>query len=351
MATFPPIYVINLKRTPERRLNIQRQLDALGLNYQFVDAIDKFDLQSSQYRSRISRRLGIDETILANKYAKIINRVKFEEGKNWKNAGMGQLAIILSHIKVYDLMVKNGIDTACILEDDVQLLPTFLEVLKITLKLKWDILLLVNKSIGLPARTLKNPVRRVRVFGKDLVFLIRQLEKNPTTQKEKNYRIKHLLEEYGFNSHEYCKQSKSFANTIKEYNSKYAEIVKTIMPANRRLLLIKPELYMKYRILRRYLKAYIFMRFGALPEKSSLSLITEHHCIAEPRHLTFSATAYLVKQQVAVKWRNEALASNALAIDDVPWKLYKNAQARLRIITPPCAVPTQSSFMYSTRIK
>ncbi len=345
MATFLPIYVINLKRTPERRLYIQRQLDTLGLNYQFVDAIDKFDLQSSQYRSRISRTLGIDEAILANKYAKIVNRVKIEEGKNWKNAGMGQLAIILSHIKVYDLMVKNGIDVACILEDDAKLLPTFLEVLKITPQLDWDILLLVNKSIGLPAKILKNPIRRVRVFGKDLVFLIRQL------QKGKDYRIKCLMEEYGFNSHAYCKQSESLANTIKEYDSKYAEIVKTIVPANRRLLLIKPELYMKYRTLRRYLKGYIFSKFGALPKKDSLNLITDHHCIAEPGYFTFLATAYLVRQPVAVKWRNEALASNALAIDDVPWELYKNAQAKLRIITPPCAVPTQSSFMYSTRIK
>ena len=65
MATSPPIYVINLKRNPERRLNIQRQLDALSLNYQFIDAIDKFDLQSSQYRSRISRMLGINKAILA----------------------------------------------------------------------------------------------------------------------------------------------------------------------------------------------------------------------------------------------------------------------------------------------
>ena len=125
MANFPPIYVINLKRTPERRLYMQRQLDALGLSYQFIDAIDKVDLESSQYRSKISCTLGIKEAILDRKYAAIINRVKTEEGKNWKNAAMGQLAIMLSHIKVYDLMVKNGIDWACILEDDAKSLPTF----------------------------------------------------------------------------------------------------------------------------------------------------------------------------------------------------------------------------------
>ena len=330
---------------------MERQLDMLGLEYEFVDAIDKYELESKVYRMRIAQQLDIEESTLENKYAKIIYRTKIQEGKNWESAGLGQLAITLSHIKVYDLMVKSGIDWACILEDDARLLPTFLEVLKITPKLEWDILLLANNSVGLSAKILKNPIKRVRIFGKDLVFSSRQLKETPSSQKGKDYRIKRLLEEYGFNSRIYSKQSESFVNTIKEYDGKYLEIAKTIMPTNRRWSLIKPEQYIKYRTLRRYLKEYIFTQFGALPEETSLDLITKHHCIAEPRYFTYLATAYLLKQSTAIKWKHEAFAENPLAIDDVPWQLYKNAQTRLRIITPPCVTPTHNSLMYSTRLR
>ena len=351
MVTFPPIYVINLRRTPERRLYMQRQLDALGLSYQFIDAIDKVDLKSPQYYSRISRMFGIEKAILEKKYAKIIDRTKVEERKNWENASLGQLAIALSHIKVYDLMIKNGVDEACVLEDDAALLPTFLEVLKISPKLEWDILLLAHNIDRSSSKILEDPIKHLRIFGKHLVFLSRQFKNTPITQNKKDYRIKRLLEEYGFNSYIYSKQLESFINIIKEYDRKYAELAKTIIPANRRLSLIKPERYIEYKTLRRHLNPYTFMRFGAPPQKTSLNLITKHHCIAEPRHFPFSATAYLVKQHAAIKWRHGALVENILAIDDIPWKLYKNAQAKLRIITPPCAVPTHNSFKYSTRLR
>ena len=350
MAIFPPVYVINLKRTPERRLYMQRQLDAFGLSYQFIDAIDKVDLKSPQYRSRIGFMLGIEKAVLERKYAKIIDRTKIEACENWKSASLGQLAITLSHIKVYDLMVKNSIDVAWILEDDATLLSTFLEVLKIAPKLEWDILLLANTFDRTNSKILKDPIKRLRIFGKDLVFSSRQFKKMPLSQNKKDYRIKHLLDQYGFNSHIYSKQLESFINTMKEYDSEYAEIAKTIIPANRRWSLVKPKQYRDYKTLCRHLNPYTYMWFGAPPKKTSLNLITKHHCIAEPRGLTFSATAYLVKQHAAVKWKHEAFAENTLAIDDIPWQLYKNAQAKLRIIIPPCAVPTHNSFKYSTRL-
>ena len=188
------------------------------------------------------------------------------------------------------------------------------------------------------------------MFSKDLLFLSHQLKKTPSSQKGKDHRIKRLVKEYGFNSHIYFKQSESFVDTIKEYDSKYAEIAKTIMPANRRILMIEHERYKEYKTLYRYLMPYIFMQLGAVPEKTSLNLITEHHCIAVPKYKPYSTAAYLVNQSTAMKWKHEALAENLLGIDEIPWELYKNAQVKLRIITPPCAIPTHSSFKYSSRL-
>ncbi len=329
---------------------MQRQMDTLGLKYEFVyvDGIDKYELESATHRIRIAQSLGIDESLIENKYAAIADHAKTNQNKSWKNVKLGSLATTLSHIKIYDLMVKNDIDWACILEDDAKLLPTFPEVLEIAPKLEWDILLLAHYP-SIFSEILKKHIRCVRIFSKNLLFLGRRLKETPTTKNEKDYRIKSLVEEYGFNSRIYFKQSERFADIIKEYDNKYTEIAKTIMPANRRIIMIDHERYQAYKTLNRYLEPYIFMQFGAVPEKTSLNLITEYHCIAIPKYKPYSATAYLVNQPTAMKWKHEAFAEHLLGIDEIPWQLYQNEQAKLRIITPPCAIPTHSSFKYSVR--
>ena len=61
--------------------------------------------------------------------------------------------------------------------------------------------------------------------------------------------------------------------------------------------------------------------------------------------------AYLVKQSAAIKWKRKVLAKNSQAIDQVPWKLYKNEQVKLRLITPPCATATYNYLVYSARCR
>ena len=58
------------------------------------------------------------------------------------------MACLLSHIKFYDLVIQNKHPMACVLEDDAQLLPTFLDILnyeKLS-KQNWSILLLAHHS-------------------------------------------------------------------------------------------------------------------------------------------------------------------------------------------------------------
>jgi len=114
-----PIYIINLKSRPERRLYIQRQLDRFGLQYQFVAAVDTTDQQDlSDYQ------LENDMTA-------------------------GTLGCLLSHLKCYELIIKNKNPLACILEDDGELLDTFPAVLNAALlsEKDWGVLLLAHQGV------------------------------------------------------------------------------------------------------------------------------------------------------------------------------------------------------------
>ena len=52
-----------------------------------------------------------------------------------------------------------------------------------------------------------------------------------------------------------------------------------------------------------------------------------------------------------MKWKRKALAPDILAIDQIPWRLYKNEQVKLRIVTLPCATATYSYLVHSVRCR
>ena len=353
-----PIYIINLKRNPERKLFMQRQLDTLGLKYSFVDVdiFDRHELRSKTYRNRIAKLLDIDEAVLERKC------------QAYKNRRWAGLAIMLSHIQIYNSMIKNDIPVACILEDDATLLPTFPEILKTTTKLEWDILMLASQPTGYHGNLIQLDYTKgmvflqkmftkmfslgrkigIPIFNEHLLFISKKTE-NCNAAKKQESRLELFLAKYGINARLRPEQSEIFAKILQEYDTKHAELIKTIAPDNRQLSLIKHEHYLRYRTLHEHLKTHTLIRLGALPDKSSLELITKHHCIAKPRNKPLSTTAYMLKQSVAMKWKQQALAENTLALDEIPSQLYKNEQVKLRLITPPCATATYHYLKYSTR--
>ena len=340
-----PIYIVNLKRNPERRLFIQRQLDAFNLNYQFVDAVDKYDLKFPEDRIRIAQSLGIDESILENKYNAILGYVQTRdkrkvEHERQENANLGPFACLLSHIKIYDLIIKNDIGTACILEDDGTLLPTFPKILKTAAKLEWDILMLASLPSFFPPYLIqsKHIKKSIRIFDRELLFF---------NSRSRDYLIKGLLKIYDCSSRLHPKRSGIFEKALQEYDTRYSEIIKIIASGNCCLSLVTCKQRMKYRQLQAHLNMYISAQFGGFPEKSSLDWITDHHCIAKPEHKPFSTMAYLVKQSTAMKWKCKALDENPLVIDEIPWELYRNEQVKLRLITPPCITVDYNYYTYS----
>ena len=121
-----PIYIISLRRTPERRLNIQRQLDAYNLKYQVIEAVDAYNFQEAELK------------VLDIENPHQVHSVN----------SLSALGCLLSHIKFYDEVIQNNHKIACVLEDDAQLLPSFLSILnseKLQQK-KWEILLLAHQS-------------------------------------------------------------------------------------------------------------------------------------------------------------------------------------------------------------
>ena len=100
---------------------MQRQLDSFGLDYQWIEAVDAYDFSDTEL-------MGVDRE---DKY---------------QPTAMGCL---LSHVKFYDRMIENNHPMACVLEDDVQLLPTFPDILNYEKLSKedWNILLLAHSSM------------------------------------------------------------------------------------------------------------------------------------------------------------------------------------------------------------
>lgn len=143
-----PIFVISLKRRVDRLQHMQALLAARGLQAEFVDAVDGAALTPEQ-SARYDRRRAL--------------RVYGAE----MNAA--EIGCHLSHLEVYRRIVARGLDTALVLEDDIDCDADFADLLDGLLAAPhqdWLILRLqsIKGEILNPDRpaTLGDPVQRVR---------------------------------------------------------------------------------------------------------------------------------------------------------------------------------------------
>ncbi|WP_428462800.1 glycosyltransferase family 25 protein [Photobacterium kagoshimensis] len=97
MNSLPPIIVISLKWSLERRESVTRQMEKYGLDFTFFDAVD-------------GSTLDINNEIFDHNYCS----KTFNHPMN-----KGEYACAFSHVKAYEYIVKNNIDKAIILEDDI----------------------------------------------------------------------------------------------------------------------------------------------------------------------------------------------------------------------------------------
>lgn len=97
-----PVFVISLKRSPERRAAISSHLDRLGIEYTVVDAVDGKDLDPDYVKS-LSQGHPIH---------------------------LGAVGCYLSHISIYERLVQENIPVALVLEDDAILRPKVMDLLR-----------------------------------------------------------------------------------------------------------------------------------------------------------------------------------------------------------------------------
>lgn len=91
-------YVINLERAKERRHHMHRELRARRLTYEWVKAVDGRTLGESEL-----------ETLVDMDAARAAPQ----------KLTRGAMGAALSHKEVYDRMVRDGVDVALVLEDDM----------------------------------------------------------------------------------------------------------------------------------------------------------------------------------------------------------------------------------------
>lgn len=123
-------YVINLKSQPERRSRMAALLDAQGVDYEFFDAV-------------YGKNLSAEEESLCSKDNQVI--LEFDNGRKLlveDELSASEKGCALSHLKLYQKILDDGVERAVIMEDDLDLTQeTFLALNSIDcIKESWDII-------------------------------------------------------------------------------------------------------------------------------------------------------------------------------------------------------------------
>jgi len=115
------VLVINLARSPDRLAAITEQLNAINIPFERIDALDGRNL-SDEFVEEVS-----PARIVSKSYHRALSKA--------------EVACSLSHRKAWQRIVDDDLDFGVVLEDDVELLESFNEVLTLLAEIPhrdWD---------------------------------------------------------------------------------------------------------------------------------------------------------------------------------------------------------------------
>ena len=107
---FSEVYMINLKRRPERKIKMEATMKELGLDFKYFEAVDGKTLTDE-----ILIDMGI--TLLP----------EYSDPYHKRRMTMGEIGCFLSHFKIWQQMVEQNLPEVLILEDDIRFEPYFME--------------------------------------------------------------------------------------------------------------------------------------------------------------------------------------------------------------------------------
>ena len=128
----PLIYVINLDRDVERMASIRANLEALGLPFE-----------------RLSAVMGKD----VPEWEKLVDLPTYAWRNRLDTPRAGEIGCYLSHLKAMETFLRTGAPWCVVLEDDVEVLPACVDVLRaLSEKDDWDLVKLFNFHSGMPVK-------------------------------------------------------------------------------------------------------------------------------------------------------------------------------------------------------
>ena len=125
------VFVINLNRCPDRKQYVTGQLETLGLPHEVIEAVDGQRL----FLPDVRKEYGLSPFPPGHSF-------------NARHLTRGEIGCLLSHLGIYRRIVDDGIEQACIFEDDVYLhkdLPELLHFIA-SQPFSWEILMLGHQS-------------------------------------------------------------------------------------------------------------------------------------------------------------------------------------------------------------
>lgn len=142
-----PIFVVNMKKSIDRKQYIQKISKDIGLKFEFIEAVDGNRLSQHEIDIIYSSELSI----------KAIGRPLAKP----------EIGCALSHRKIYQKMIDDKIEQAIVLEDDVILYDDFIQVFDLLEQLPsdWQILLLGANNLNPNQRNfLSRNIKKINDF-------------------------------------------------------------------------------------------------------------------------------------------------------------------------------------------
>lgn len=149
--TFSEIYMINLKRRPERRMKMENSFRELGIEYTYFEAVDGKQLT---------------DNFLLEKGIKLMSQ--YEDPYHKRPMTMGEIGCFLSHYTIWEKMVAENQKEVLIFEDDIKFESYFTDrILTLTHEARkiggWDLIYIGRKRLQETEEFLPNSRNFVKV--------------------------------------------------------------------------------------------------------------------------------------------------------------------------------------------